>query len=92
VLSYRGGRLDPVAITAYCIEEYLNSVSHSLRDVGIKSLIARIENGELEGFYKNTIKKYTPIFKYSSKLSDSDLENLSEEPPFSHIFKILKLS
>lgn len=80
-----------VALTAYCIEQYMGNSGKSLEHLGVNSLIKQIEEGEFQSFYNHHITAYKSLFNYNKNLSKSDLEALAQEPPFSWIFANLQL-
>jgi len=83
---------DPVALTAICMQHYMKKMNEPLNSLGIRSFIDRIKKGELESFYTHYIKGEKPLSLYDiGKMSDQDIENISQELPFSHIFKTLQL-
>lgn len=89
---YNKDKRNPIALTAYCIEQYLKNTDKPLEYIGVKPLLKRVEGeGELESFYKHQIKGYKPIITYDKEISDEALEDLAKDQPFNLIFKILNL-
>ncbi len=84
-------KADPATLTAYCIEKFLKNLGKPLGDIGVKSFRRMITSSSYSSFYTHYVKGWKPFFNYDEHISDSDLENLKEEPPFSLIFKTLGL-
>jgi hypothetical protein len=89
-----------LALTALCMECFMNKTDDPLNELGIRSFIDRIQNGELESFYNHFVKgtkacifdKGLPLKDLlTQNTSDEYLESLAEEPPFNYIFKSLQL-
>lgn len=48
-------------------------------------------HGSPDYVYKHYLRGFNPLLSYDENISDIELENLSQSPPFSYIFKLLGL-